>query len=106
VDSRYTDTGLRLDQVILKTVGEGSSKRPIKGSAVAGMENLMSKFRVGGKQSMGNINIMKCINANVYSWLWMLVQSRSYSITIVSAPSGLKRKARDERSNNTRQASV
>jgi hypothetical protein len=80
VDSRNTDTRLRLDQVILKTVSESSHKRPINGSSVAGMENLMSKFRVGGQQSMGNIKIMKCINANVCSWLWMLFQSRSYSI--------------------------
>lgn len=40
-DSRNTDTGLRLDHVVLQAVEKGVRKRPIKG---AGMENLMNKF--------------------------------------------------------------
>jgi len=45
---RNTDTGLRLDQVILETVGKSSRRRPIKGAA---MENMMKKF--GFKQGDG-----------------------------------------------------
>lgn len=40
VDSRTTDTGLRLDQVVLATVGQSSRKRPI--GTLGG--NIMNKF--------------------------------------------------------------
>lgn len=46
VDGRNTDTGLRLDEVILEIVESGTRKRPIKGDGVGG---LMNKFGMGGK---------------------------------------------------------
>ena len=46
VDQRNTDTGLRLDQVILLTVGQSTRKRPLKPGAVASMEKMMTKFKV------------------------------------------------------------
>jgi hypothetical protein len=43
VDSRNTDTGLRLDQVVLRTIGKGKRKRPMKGAA---LENLMKNVKI------------------------------------------------------------
>lgn len=57
VDSRNTDTGLRLDQVVLQTIGKSKRKRPMKGAA---MENLMKNVKIPwGKDDVAEKNLTK-----------------------------------------------